>query len=137
MDTSPGAAEARLVAAGRLLLCVPFVVGATQALRSPGPLPEAARSAGLPFAESLPRVTASAMILGTVAVATGLAPVVGCATLAVSLSATTLVVHSFWNEREEAARAVHRRAFLANCGLLGGVLMTTVHTIGRAEKTTT
>jgi uncharacterized membrane protein YphA (DoxX/SURF4 family) len=73
------------------------------------------------------------MILGTVAVATGLAPVVGSATLAVSLAATTVVVHGFWNEREEVARAAHRRAFLENCGLLGGVLMTTVHAIGRTK----
>jgi hypothetical protein len=44
-----------------------------------------------------------------------------------------VVVHGFWNEREEVARAAHRRAFLVNCGLLGGVLMTTVHAIGRTK----
>lgn len=133
MSTVPGHAQARLVAAGRLLLCVPFVVGATQALRSPGPLPDLARNTGLPFADHLPRVTAGAMILGSVAVGTGLAPVVGGATLAASLAATTLVVHGFWSEQETDARAAHRRAFLANCGLLGGVIVSTVHALGSAE----
>ncbi len=68
--------------------------------------------------------------MGSVAVGTGLAPVVGGATLAATLAATTLVVHGFWNEHEAAPRAAHRRAFLANCGLLGGVVMTTVHAWG-------
>jgi putative oxidoreductase len=127
------AAEKRVVAASRLLLCVPFVVGAAEALRSPGPLPDVARRAGLPFSEHLPRLTAAAMILGSVAVGTGLAPVVGGATLAGSLAATTVVVHSFWNEQEAAPRAAHRRAFFANCGLLGGVLITIVHAFVRRK----
>lgn len=77
MTSPPIRAEVGVIAAARLLLVVPVIAGAGPALTAPGPLPEAARRAGLPFAETLTRVTAGAMLVGAAALGTGLAPVLG------------------------------------------------------------
>lgn len=117
----------RAAIVGRCLLSVPFILGAGHALREPGPLPEAARRLGLPQPERLTKATAGVMLGGAVAVSTGVAPVAGGLMLAGALLGTTAVVHSFWREADPAARAAHQRAFVANCGLLGGLILMTAH----------
>jgi len=123
-SSSPSVHVARI---GHALLSVPFVLGASHALRHPGPLPGVAERAGLPQPELLTRVTAGVMLAGAVAVGASLAPAAGGVLLAGSLIGTTLVVHSFWREEDAEVRAAHQRAFIANCGLLGGVLVVTTH----------
>ena len=130
MTSSTIRAEVGVVAAARLLLAAPFIVGAGQALTAPGPLPEAARLSRLPHAETLTKVTAGAMLVSAAALGTGLAPVLGGAVLTVSLVGTTAVVHNFWRDQDLDVKLAHRRAFLANCGLLGGVLVAMVHAHG-------
>ena len=115
----------RAVLLGRCLLSLPFILGAGHALAEPGSLPDAARSLGLPQPELLTHATAGLMLGGAVAVGAGLAPATGGAVLAGSLLGTTMVVHSFWRESEAPVRAAHQRAFVANCGLLGGVVVMT------------
>ena len=126
MSRSPSP-SVHLARTGRALLSVPFVVGASHALRHPEPLLDAAERAGLPQPELLTRATAGVMLVGAGAVGASLAPAVGGVLLAGSLIGTTLVVHSFWREEGAQARAAHERAFVANCGLLGGVLVVTAH----------
>lgn len=108
--------------AGRVLLAVPFIVGSGQALRDPGPLPAQVGDRGLPRPELLVRATAGAMLIGAVALGTGTAPLAGAGLLAGVLVGTTVVVHGFWNDAPGPARTAHQRAFVANCGLLGGLL---------------
>lgn len=125
------AAAHRTVRFGRSLLSVPFILGAAHALRHPGPLPEFARRAGLPQPELLTKATAGVMLAGGLAVGASIAPVAGGIILAGSLLGTTAMVHRFWRETDAGARAAHQKAFVANCGLLGGVIMTTVHAHGQ------
>ncbi len=120
----------RAVIVGRFLLSVPFIVGAGQALTAPGPLPEFARRSGLPRPELLTRAAAGAMLAGGLAVGTSIAPVAGGVVLAGSLASTTLIVHSFWRDTDVFAKAQHRRAFISNCGLLGGVIAMTAQAYG-------
>ena len=112
-----------IVGLGRALLAIPFVDGSVKALRAPGPLPDVARRAGVPNPELTTKVAAGAMLVGALALGTGVAPVLGGTMVAGSLIGTTAVVHRFWADQDPAARAVHQKAFIANCGLLGGVLV--------------
>ena len=112
---------------GRALIAVPFVTGASRAWHQPAPLAEFARKAGLARPDELTKATAGAMLVGAAAVGTSLAPVLGGVVLAGSLVGTTAVVHPFWRDRDAASRAVHQRAFIANCGLLGGIIVMTAH----------
>ena len=116
------------ISLGHLLMSVPFVLGGWQALRNPGPLPKSAAALGLPQPQLLTGVVAAAMLTGGAAVGSGVAPVVGGALLAASLAGTTIVVHGFWRESDPTAKAAHRRAFVANCGLLGAAVVATVQT---------
>jgi putative oxidoreductase len=119
------------VRAGRMLVAVPFATGAWHAWNHPAPLPGFARSAGLPFPEALTKAAAGTMLVGAAAVGTSFAPVLGGVLLAGSLVGTTAIVHPFWNDEDPTKRSLHRKAFIANCGLLGGVLVTTVHAHGQ------
>lgn len=110
---------------GRTLLSLPFLVGAGQALIEPGPLPDFARRSGLPRPDLLTQIVAGAMLTAGLAVGTSVAPVVGGIVLAGSLVGTTLIVHSFWRDTDAPSRAQHQRAFITNCGLLGGVVVMT------------
>lgn len=111
------------VETGRVLLAVPFAVGPAQVLFDPGPLPALVRARGVPLPALLVRSTAGAMLGGALVLATGTAPAAGAGLLAAALVGTTLVVHDFWNGEPGPERAAHQRAFVANCGLLGGLLV--------------
>jgi putative oxidoreductase len=127
---SPSNAPDRAVMLGRSLLSVPFIIGALHALIHPGPLPDFARRSGLPQPELATKLTAGVMLGGAIAVGSGIAPVAGGTILAGSLVATTAIVHSFWRDTDASARSAHQKAFVANCGLLGGVIVTTAHSYG-------
>jgi len=122
------------IRAGRFLLAVPFAGGAWHAWNDPGPLPEFARKAGLPFPEAMTKTAAGTMIVGAAAVGTSVAPVLGGTLLAGSLIGTTAIVHPFWRDQDTTIRSVHRNAFMANCGLLGGILVTTVHALSQRKQ---
>lgn len=117
---------------GRALFAAPFVSGAASVPSDSGPLPGFAHKAGVPHLELATKVAAAAMGAGALAVGTGVAPVVGGVVLAASLIATTVLVHDFWSPQEEAVAAAHRKNFIANCGLLGGVIV--VSGLGRARQ---
>lgn len=122
--------RARAERTGRLLLAAPFVVGPAQVLRDPGLLPGQARARGVPQPELVVRSAAGAMLLGAAALGTGTAPRAGAGLLAAALTGTTMVVHGFWNDAPGPERAAHQRAFVANCGLLGGLLVTASRAAG-------
>lgn len=116
---------------GRALFAAPFVSGAASALKDPGPLPGFAHKAGVPHPELATKVAAAAMVAGALAIGTGVAPVAGGVVLAASLIGTTVIVHDFWSPQEEPVAAAHRKSFIANCGLLGGVIV--VSGLGRTR----
>ncbi|GAA1913585.1 DoxX family protein [Streptantibioticus ferralitis] len=112
--------------AGRSLLASSFLVGGVSALRNPGHLPHAVERLGVPRGRMATNATASAMLAGSVALATGAAPVAGTVVLGVCLMGATAVVHPFWTEHDEGRRAAHRNAFLTNLSLLGALGVTAV-----------
>jgi putative oxidoreductase len=120
-----------LVRAGRLLIAVPFVTGAWHGWQHPGPLPEFARKAGVPYPDVVTKLTAGTMLVGATAVGSSVAPVLGGALLAGSLLGTTAIVHNFWRDENPTTRVAHQKAFMANCGLLGGVLVMAAHGLRR------
>ncbi len=108
---------------GGALLAAPFVSGAASVLKDAGPLPGFAHKAGIPHPELATKVAAGAMVASALAVGTGVAPVLGGVVLAASLIGTTAVVHNFCRPQEQAVAAAHREGFIANCGLLGAIVV--------------
>ena len=133
----------RLIA--RPLLAAGFAYGATQALRNVSAItPKAtkvtdkvvplAKKAGIPLpqdAATLVRLNAGVQILGAAAVATGKAPRLGAATLAVSLVPTTIAGHAFWAESDPAAKKTQQLQFFKNMSMLGGAIIAAGDTDGK------
>ncbi|WP_232681326.1 DoxX family protein [Nocardioides sp. R-C-SC26] len=133
----------RLIA--RPLLATGFVYGAVTALRNADALaPKAAQvtdrvvplaqKAGLPLpsdTRTLVRLNAGAQIVGGLALASGRAPRLGAAVLAVSIVPTTVAGHAFWAETDPAAAKTHRLQFAKNLSLLGGAIIAAGDTDGK------
>lgn len=105
------------------LLGASFVSGGWNSLRNPGPLTAVAADAGIPLPQLAVKTTSAAMLVAGTALAVGRAPAASAATLAVCLAGATYGVHPFWKEQDQAARRLHRNAFLSNAGLLGGLVL--------------
>ena len=130
MGVAPGIFAEQTVRVGRGLLCLPFLLGAGGALLAPGGLPDYARRAGLPHPERLVQTTAGLLITGALLLVSDTAPRTGGALLGGALTAITGVVHDFWSMDDAQEARAHRQAFVANVGLLGGVLVATAHSAG-------
>ncbi len=104
----------RLIA--RPLLAAGIVYGAQNALRNTGTVASKAapvtdkivplvRKAGVPLPDdpaTLVRINAGVQIAGALALATGKAPRLGAAAIAVTLVPTTVAGHAFWAETDPA-----------------------------------
>lgn len=122
---SSGTTAERAVRVGRGLLCLPFVLSAGRALIDTGGLREYARRVGLPRPEWVVQSTAGVMLAGALLVVSDAAPKAGGALLGGTLIGITGVVHAFWRCDDALEAQAHRQAFVANAGLLRGILVAT------------
>ncbi len=133
----------RLIA--RPLLASGFVIGAVNALRHTDDVAPKAKHvadkvvpvvqrAGVPVPSdtaTLVRVNAGLQVAGALALATGRAPRLGAAALAVSLVPTTVAGHAFWAETTPEAKRVQRLQFFKNLSMLGGAIIAAGDTDGK------
>lgn len=133
----------RLVA--RPMLASMFVVGAVTALRNTeGTAAKAkdvtdrivplAKKAGLPLPENpatLVRLNAGVQVAGALGLATGRAPRLSAAVLAVSLVPTTAAGHRFWEVSDPAQKTQQRLHFFKNVSMLGGLIIAAGDTDGK------
>lgn len=117
-----------------------FISGGVDTLRNPAPRVAAAKDRinqvtemfGLNIdAETVVMANGAAMVGAGALLATGRMPRVAASVLTVSLAATTLAGHAFWDKEDPQEKAAQRTQFLKNMGLLGGVLLATVDTEGK------
>ena len=136
-------ALSRLIA--RPLLAAGFIVGGINGLRTaPQQAPKAApvadrvvpiaQRAGVPLPSdtvALVRLNAGVQIAAGLALATGRAPRISSAVLAVSLVPTTIAGHPFWATDDAAERKTHLLQFAKNSSMLGGLLVAAGDTEGK------
>ena len=129
----------------RPMLAATFISRGVEALRSPKPAADAARptldglsklpdpvGANVPRdAETVVRVTAAVQIGAGLLLSTGRLPRISSAALALSVVPSSLGAHAFWAEQDPARKADERRAFIADIGLVGGLIIAAVDTEGR------
>jgi uncharacterized membrane protein YphA (DoxX/SURF4 family) len=129
----------------RPLLSVAFIGQGVDALRNPKPAADAARpaldgirqlpdpiGANVPSdAETFARINAAVQIGGGLLLATGKAPRLASAALAVTVVPGSIGGHMFWNESDPARKADERRALLTDLSLLGGLIIAAVDTEGK------
>jgi uncharacterized membrane protein YphA (DoxX/SURF4 family) len=127
------------------MLAATFISRGVEALRSPKPAADAARStleglSKLPDpvggnvptnAETVARVTAAVQIGAGLLLTTGKLPRLSSTALALSVVPGSLGAHAFWAETDPSRKADERRAFLADVGLVGGLIIAAVDTEGR------
>jgi uncharacterized membrane protein YphA (DoxX/SURF4 family) len=82
-------------------------------------------------AETVARVTAAVQIGAGLLLTTGKLPRLSSTALALSVVPGSLGAHAFWAETDPARKAEERRAFLADVGLVGGLIIASVDTEGR------
>jgi uncharacterized membrane protein YphA (DoxX/SURF4 family) len=127
------------------MLATTFITRGVEALRSPNPAADAARStleglSKLPDpvgpnvptnAETVAKVTAGVQIGAGLLLASGRLPRISSAALAVSVIPGSLGSHAFWKETDAARKAAERKALFADVGLIGGLIIASVDTEGR------
>jgi uncharacterized membrane protein YphA (DoxX/SURF4 family) len=129
----------------RPMLSAAFISRGIDALRSPKPAADAARTtieglSKLPDpvgtnvpsnAETVARVNAAVQIGGGLLLATGKLPRVASAALALTVVPGSLGAHAFWSESDPQRKADERRAFLTDVSLIGGLIIAAVDTEGK------
>ena len=129
----------------RPMLSAVFVSRGVDALRSPKPAADAARTtleglSKLPDpvgtsvpsnAETVARVNAAVQIGGGLLLATGKLPRFASAALALTVVPGSLGGHAFWSESDPQRKADERRAFLTDVSLIGGLMIAAVDTEGK------
>jgi putative oxidoreductase len=100
-----------------------FVRSGWETMRRPGERrTQQAAAIGLPNAEAMVRFNGGAMLLGGLALATGVFPRAAASGLVLSLVPTTYAGHRFWEEDEPATRAQQRTHVLKNLAIVGGLV---------------
>ncbi|MDY6768850.1 MAG: DoxX family protein [Candidatus Nanohaloarchaea archaeon] len=115
--------EQAALVAGRVLFGLFFVFNGVNHFMKREMMVGYAESKGVPSASVMVPVTGLMLVIGGLAIVTGLYVGVGAALLAVFLAVTTPVMHDFWAVDEEA-KMDEMTNFLKNLALLGGVLIT-------------
>ena len=129
----------------RPMLASMFLVGGFSAVRNPDKMAPRAQTItdrlvpllqkAVPQLPSDPatlvRINGGVQLVAGAALATGRAPRLSAAALALSLVPTTAAGHRFWEESDPATRATQRIGFLKNLGLLGGLLLAAADTQGK------
>jgi putative oxidoreductase len=107
---------------GRILFVLVFVIsGATIHFSRQGV--EYARAYGAPAPEILVPLSGAVAVAGGLLVAFGIWADLGALLIAGFLVGITPVMHAFWKEEDEQARATQTAMFLKNVALLGGALV--------------
>ncbi len=132
----------RLVA--RPMLASIFVVGGVNALRNTPKMAAKAKPVtdrlaplvqrAVPLPEdpaTLVRVNSAVQIAGALTLATGRAPRLSAAVLAVTLLPTTAAAHRFWEIDDEAQRSTQKMHFFKNVSLVGGLIIAAGDTDGK------
>jgi uncharacterized membrane protein YphA (DoxX/SURF4 family) len=107
---------------GRAAVGASFVTLGWDPFLEPGPRTVKAAALGVRRPELAVTLHGAGMVVAGVALATGVAPRLSAAVLAVLLVPTTLAGHPFWNETDPKARAQQRIHFFKNLCMLGGAL---------------
>ncbi|MFN2495822.1 MAG: DoxX family membrane protein [Pseudonocardiaceae bacterium] len=126
----------------RPLLAAAFIAGGLDALRNPKPKAESAkplldkaqqRWPNLPSVDPVVAVQADGAVkIGAgLMMASGRAPRLAAALLAVDLIPSTAAEHPFWSGRYPEDRKTDQVQFLKNAGLLGGLLLAISDTGGK------
>jgi len=80
---------------------------------------------------TLVRINAGTQIAAGLALATGRAPRLSAAVLAVSVVPTTFAGHPFWEEGDKGARTQQLTHFFKNLSMFGGLVLAAVDTDGK------
>ncbi len=129
----------------RPLLSVVFVGQGVDSLLNPKPAAEAAapavagfRALPDPVGRSIPsdpqtfaQMTAAVQIGGGLLLATGKAPRIASAALALTVLPANLGAHMFWSENDPQLKAQKRKEFLTDLSLLGGLMIASADTAGK------
>src|SRR6201993_4826281 len=129
----------------RPLLSVVFVGQGVDSLLNPKPAAEAAAPAvdGLralpdPVGRSIPsdpqvfaQMTAAVQIGGGLLLATGKAPRLASAALALTVLPANLGAHMFWSENDPQLKAQKRKDFMNDLSLVGGLMIASADTAGK------
>lgn len=115
----------------RPLLAAPFLAGGIDALKRPGPHVADVERAGLPEPKKVVQGVNATKVVAGLALATGRLPRLSSLALAATSAAAAAVHHPFWKESEPARKGQVRTQFLADLGLLGGLLVSAADTGGR------
>jgi putative oxidoreductase len=136
-------AVSRVIA--RPMLASMFLVGGFNAVRNPeriAPRAQAVTDRVVPLLQkavpmlpsdpvTLARLNGGVQLVAGTALATGRAPRLSAAALALSLIPTTAAGHRFWEEQDPAQRANQRVHFFKNVSMLGGLIIAAGDTAGR------
>jgi uncharacterized membrane protein YphA (DoxX/SURF4 family) len=129
----------------RPLLSAVFIGQGIDSLRNPKPAAEAAaptvdglRALPDPVGSSIPsdpqtfaQITAAVQIGGGLLLATGKAPRVASAALALTVLPANLGAHMFWSESDPQVKAQKRKDFLTDLSLVGGLIIASADTAGK------
>ena len=129
----------------RPLLASMFLVGGVNALRNPDMLAKRAKpvldrvapllkQSPLPIPDdpaTIVRLNGAVHVGAGLALATGRAPRISAAVLALSLVPTTLGGHRFWEEQDPAVKTQQRLNFFKNLSMLGGLIIAAGDTDGK------
>lgn len=127
------------------MLATTFVLGGIDALRNADAIGAKARSVtdrvvpavrkvGVPVPQdpaALVRINAGVQLGAAFLLATGRAPRLSAAALAVSLVPTTVAGHPFWKASSAEDRSAQRLQFAKNLSMLGGLIIAAGDTNGR------
>jgi uncharacterized membrane protein YphA (DoxX/SURF4 family) len=129
----------------RPLLSAVFIGQGVDSLLNPKPAAEAAaptvdglRALPDPVGSAIPsdpqkfaQINAAVQIGGGVLLASGKAPRVASAALALTVLPANLGAHMFWSENDPQLKAEKRRDFLTDLSLLGGLMIASADTAGK------
>lgn len=114
----------------RGLLAAVFVGGGINQLKAPaalGPMVDAAKDTygvNVPVSgQDLVKLNGAGMFVAGTGMALGVLPRLSALSLAGMLIPTTVVGHAFWKVDDPGAKQHQMSAFMANAGVLGGLLM--------------
>ncbi|MCV7103101.1 DoxX family protein, partial [Mycobacterium palustre] len=129
----------------RPLLSAVFIGQGIDSLRNPKPAAEAAaptvdglRALPGPVGSKIPsdpqtfaQINAAVQIGGGLLLATGKAPRIASAALALTVLPANLGAHMFWSESDPQVKAHKRKEFLTDLSLLGGLIIASADTAGK------
>jgi len=129
----------------RPMLASMFLVGGFNAVRNPdrvAPRAQAVTDRLVPLLQkavpmlpsdpaTLTRLNGGVQLVAGAALATGRAPRLSAAALALSLVPTTAAGHRFWEEQDPGQRANQRIHFFKNVSMLGGLIIASGDTEGQ------